>query len=79
MVEKNPRYGAIVGEITKRKIKDKQVRHHNNGLTHSELYNLHIKKHIDDGKNYEEISKLLTFVQRSPRKIREIYNKFKSK
>jgi len=75
--DKNPRYRAIVDEITKIKIKEKQEKHHNNGLTHSELYNLYIKKHIEDGKSYEDISKLLTFVQRTPRKIREICNKFK--
>jgi hypothetical protein len=76
--DKNPRYGVIVDESTKTKIKEKQERHHNNGLTHSELYNSHIKKYIDEGKNYNEISELLTFIKRTPRKIREICNKFKN-
>lgn len=76
---KNPRYGVIVDDVTKMKIKEKQERHHNNGLTHLELYDLYIKKYIEDNKSYEEISKLLTFVKRTPRKIREICNKFRKK
>lgn len=75
--ENNPRYGAIVDETTKNKIKEKQERHHNNGLTHAELYNQHIKKYLNLGKSYEEISKLLTFVKRTPRKIREICKKYR--